>query len=53
MFSKPKEKQEGEPWFTLRDYLFGYNLGAATLQILMAGAAVGAGYAAIQLVLSI
>ncbi len=36
MFLKPKKKNEGDPWFTLRDYLLGYNLGAATLQIVMA-----------------
>ncbi|WP_435171543.1 hypothetical protein [Falsirhodobacter sp. 1013] len=52
MFPTPKEKKEGEPWFTLRDYLFGYNMGAATLQIIMAGAAVVVVYSVINLLLS-
>lgn len=39
-----KEKREGEPYFTWRDELFGYNLGAMTLQIIMVVAAVGVIY---------
>ncbi len=51
MFLKPKEKQEGDPFFNLRDYLFGYNLGAATIQIVLAVPAIFAVSAVIHLFL--
>lgn len=51
MFLTPKEKQEGDPLFTLRDYLFGYNLGAATLQIVLAVPAIFAVSAVIHFLL--
>lgn len=35
------ERKEGEPYFTWKDYVFGKNLGAATLQILLGIGALG------------
>lgn len=35
-----KERKEGDPYFTWKDYIFGYNIGGATLQILLG---IGAG----------
>lgn len=50
MFLRQREKQEGDPWFTLRDYVFGHNMAAVTLQIVLAVPAIFAVSAVIHLV---
>ena len=39
-----RERKEGDPYFSWRDYVFGYNIGAATLQILIGFGVFGATY---------
>lgn len=39
-----RERKEGDPYFTWRDYIFGNNMGAATLQILIGFGVFGALY---------
>lgn len=45
------ERKEGEPYFTWKDYVFGKNLGAATLQILLGFGAFGVVFLIVRVLL--